>query len=344
MATEAEPVTLFESLGLFAPLEKSKGVLLAVSGGPDSLALLVLFQAWQREYAPHLPYCVATVNHGLRPESGEEALKVRDLCKPFSPRHDILVWEGFKPSRGLQNAARKARYQLLMQHAQSHELTHIITAHTADDQVETILMRLGRSTGISGLAGIPKIRPLTPSLFVFRPFLEISKTRLQATVFAKGLQPVEDPSNMDTRFMRAKIRALHPHLESLSLTRPAFLALARRAARTHDALEYSAEQAFYRCLTQTHGRRLIFENTLFQEPEEVVLRVIGRVFRNPLFTHVSTPRLEQLESLCTNLYKAYASKKDMKINMGRIVFWLKPSGRLAVEPEKPRRVKKGNQL
>src|SRR5579883_2527184 len=186
---KAEPISLSEIAPFFSLFLESTGLLLAVSGGPDSLALLSLVHQWHETQMAAPPFQVATVDHGLRPESGDEAAHVAALCQKLSIPHHVLLWEGSKPCHGIPEAARHARYTLLTQCAQSQGLSHIVTAHTADDQAETLLMRLGRSTGISGLAGIRKIRPLTENILLSRPLLTFSKERLQATIENVGLKP-----------------------------------------------------------------------------------------------------------------------------------------------------------
>jgi tRNA(Ile)-lysidine synthase len=174
-------------------------VLVAVSGGPDSLALLLLTHALLGER------CVAaTVDHGLRPEAADEAAWVADLCTARGIDHTVL--RGDLPERtghtaNLSARARALRYELLQAHADAVGATHIATAHHADDQVETLIMRLNRGAGVGGLAGVR-----AKSGRVIRPLLGWRRTELGAIVAAAGIDPVEDPSNVSDRFDRARLR------------------------------------------------------------------------------------------------------------------------------------------
>lgn len=168
---------------------------IAVSGGPDSLALLLLAHA-------AFPGAVeaATVDHGLRAESGEEAAFVARLCAGFGIRHAIL--RPAEPITGsLQAAARRARYRLLESWRVERGLDWLLTGHHADDQAETLLMRLNRGAGIAGLSGVRAVNGR-----VLRPLLGWRRSELAAIVAAAGIEPVADPSNEDERFDRARIR------------------------------------------------------------------------------------------------------------------------------------------
>ena len=148
------PISGAEAAALFADLASVPALILAVSGGPDSTALLWLAARWRarRKRGPRL--IVVTVDHGLRPESAREALAVKRLARALKVEHRTLRWTGRKPKTGIQEAAREARYRLLSGAACQAGARHILTAHTLDDQAETILFRMARGSGVSGLAGM----------------------------------------------------------------------------------------------------------------------------------------------------------------------------------------------
>ena len=173
----------------------SSRILLAVSGGPDSLAMLVLAHA----VLPNR-IAVATVNHGLRPEGRAEAEYVAGLCAGRSLPHSILSPD--RPITGnIQSSARTARYELLQRAADQSGCAFIATAHHADDQLETLLMRLARGSGIDGLSGI---RPRNGN--IIRPLLEFSKLELEKICRLEGIDAVCDPSNDDVEFDRVAVR------------------------------------------------------------------------------------------------------------------------------------------
>lgn len=177
---------------------------LAVSGGPDSLALLLLAHA-------ALPgrIAAASVDHGLRPENASEAAWVGDICRDLGVPHAALRGIAAKAPGGVQAAARTLRYRLLGDWAAGEGCGHLATAHHADDQAETILMRMGRGAGLPGLAGIRPSRPIAEGsdVLLVRPLLGWRKAELAAIVAASGLTAVDDPSNRSPRFDRSRIRA-----------------------------------------------------------------------------------------------------------------------------------------
>ena len=199
---------------------------LAVSGGPDSLALLLLAAAARPGEVE-----AATVDHGLRPESGAEAAMVAEVCARMGVKHSIFPVT-VPAGASSQRQAREARYEALGGWARQRGLCAIATAHHADDQAETLLMRLARGSGLAGLAGVREQRPLMPGVRLIRPLLDLRKSELVALVEAAGLKPVDDPSNHDGRHDRTRVRAL---LGTDGLLDP--LRLARSAAALGEAEE-----------------------------------------------------------------------------------------------------------
>lgn len=167
----------------------------AVSGGPDSLALLLLAAAaWPDRVV------AATVDHQLRPEAADEAQHVAGICRAIGVPHDVLTPAA--PITGsLQTNARAARYELLADWRKRRGAAYVMTAHHADDQAETLLMRLNRGAGVAGLAGVRRING-----HVLRPVLAWRRSELSEIVDCSGFSPVADPSNDDPRFDRVRIR------------------------------------------------------------------------------------------------------------------------------------------
>lgn len=208
-------------------------VLVAVSGGPDSVALLLLAHALLGDR------CVAaTVDHGLRPEAADEAGWVASLCAGRGIAHRVL--RGTLPDRtghtaNLSARARALRYALLEAAADDAGATHIATAHHADDQVETLVMRLNRGAGVSGLAGVR-----SASGRVIRPLLGWRRAELAAIVAAAGIDPVQDPSNVSDRFDRARLRKALATVDWLDPARVA--ASAAALADAEDAIGWMVHQ------------------------------------------------------------------------------------------------------
>src|SRR5262245_7530509 len=162
---------------LFAAWKSAPALVLAVSGGPDSIALMWLAARWRHSLKRGPRLIAVTVDHGLRLEAAREARDVKRLAKTLDIEHRTLRWRGVKPKAGLPAAAREARYRLLAQAARQSGATHIITAHTRDDQAETLLMRMLRGSGIAGLAAMAR-ESERGGVLLARPLLEISKAQL----------------------------------------------------------------------------------------------------------------------------------------------------------------------
>jgi tRNA(Ile)-lysidine synthase len=203
-----------------------KLLLVAVSGGADSMALLRLAHA-----AFGTRIAAATVDHGLRPEAAAEAAQVAHWCAGLGVPHAILSWMGERPTANLHDAARAARYQLLAD--QAHTLGAVVlTAHHRDDQAETVWMRLQRGSGTAGLSGI-RPEAVIAGARVLRPLLDVPKARLVATCRALGQPWIDDPSNADPRFDRARARAA---LAGAGLAADTLADLADRMARADEAI------------------------------------------------------------------------------------------------------------
>jgi tRNA(Ile)-lysidine synthase len=207
---------------------------LAVSGGPDSLALLLLAAAARPGQVE-----AASVDHGLRPDSASEAAMVAEVCRGLGVPHAVLAVHVAEGS-SLQAQAREARYAALGRWARERGLAAVATAHHVDDQAETLLLRLARGSGVAGLAGVREQRLLRQGVALVRPLLAWRKAELVSLVEAAGLRAVDDPANRDPRHDRSRIRALlegGDRLDPVRLTRSA-AALAEAEA----ALAWSAER------------------------------------------------------------------------------------------------------
>lgn len=217
-------------------LDPSGRVCLAVSGGPDSLALMLLMQ----EVAPR-DFCVATVDHGLRAESAAEAAMVAGLCEMRGIAYHTLRLD-LAGGSAVQERARKARYAALADLARRDGLSAVVTAHHADDQAETLVMRLNRGAGLRGLAGMRAASsvPAAGEVRLLRPLLGWRRAELVALVEDAGLAPVLDPSNHDHRYERVRIRDVMASTKALLPS--GFAASASHLAEADAALEWAVER------------------------------------------------------------------------------------------------------
>lgn len=333
---ELAPLTAAEAAALFRPLADEGALVVAVSGGPDSIALLALLAEWAGHDQPRL--LAVTVDHGLRPEAAQEALMVGRLCARLGVEHRTRHWLGDKPQTGLQEKARTARYALLAEEARAFGAGAIVTAHTADDQAETLLMRMAAGSGLTGLAGMAP-RSAVNGVALARPLLGIGKARLVATCEARGLSFVRDPSNDDPRFTRIRWRRLLPELAEAGLTAERLGQLAHRLARADDALERQAIRALAALPAGGEaGRRWFDFARLCQEPEEIVIRGLALALAAAQDSDTQAPlRLARLEDCAQALIVAAREGRAARRTLGGFRLSLAGDGVLTLAREGERR-------
>lgn len=181
--------------------EDQNNIACAVSGGADSMCLLLCLQQWKKEHRPKLNLIALTIDHQLRPESDQEALQVAAWCKPLGIPHYILKWDHPQITGGLQAKAREARYALLTNYCKEEKIPFLFLAHHHDDQVETFLMRLRKGSGIDGLLGMQPISN-SEGVKLCRPFLGFSHQDILETLKDFNHPFIKDPSNENTKFER----------------------------------------------------------------------------------------------------------------------------------------------
>lgn len=248
----------------------------AVSGGSDSLALLYLLDEWRRDGGPDLR--AATVDHGLRAEAAAEAAEVARICAGLGIAHDTLTWGGHDGAGNLPDRARRARYALLAEWARGHGIADIAVGHTEDDLAETFLMRLARGAGVDGLAAM-RDRWSQAGVTFHRPLLGLGREHLRDFLRARGVAWVEDPTNSDTAYERARTRAALGALALLGIDTATLAATARKMAGTRAALYHQAH-----ALAQDHvrieaGDVVIARAALRDMPDEAARRILQSALR-----------------------------------------------------------------
>lgn len=239
--------------------------MVAVSGGADSVALLAAMTRLREANG----LAAAHFNHRLRgAESDQHESFVAELCQvwgiPLVREHASRPLAEMTGGEGLESVARKARYAFLEQAATSVGARYLLTAHTADDQVETVVHRVLRGTGIAGLAGIPRIRQLSEAVSVVRPLLAVRRSAVRAYLHNRNLPWCEDASNLDPRFTRNRIRSellpqlrehYSPHVDE------SILRLSRLAGETQAIIDGQVETLYRACVQHTAADDAIVLNT-----------------------------------------------------------------------------------
>ncbi len=318
-------------LSAFVPLNAYPSMVLAVSGGPDSMALMHLAKRWAalagRDAAT---LSVVTVDHGLRPEAKDEAEFVAEWARSLGFPHATLTWTGGKPKSGFQAAARRARYELMGSYCRARGIAGIVTGHTRDDQAETVLMRLRRGSGLDGLSGMATVSELN-GLPVLRPLLGLSKARLTAYLRAQSIPFVRDPSNGDVAFERVRLRHAMKACAAAGVTPAALAKAAIRLGRSREALACVTDDFLNRhfCV-RSLGQGEIGGEAFDALPDDIALRVLSRVLCL-VGGRPEAPRMVRVEGLLQNLR---AEKREATLGGcliiragGRLCFYREP-GRL----------------
>ena len=327
-------------LSAFSALEGYPSLALAVSGGPDSMALMHLASRWLslKGRGPG-SIAVLTVDHGLRPESAAEAAFVAGRAGALGFTHATLAWTGEKPKTGIQAGAREARYGLMTAYCRDHGIACLVTAHTEDDQAETFLMRLRRGSGLDGLASMAAVSE-RGGVALVRPLLGLSKARLTAHLRSLAIPFVSDPSNSNASFERVRVRHAMKTLAAAGIARPALALAASRLGRSRDALSGIAANFLernFRVSSLAHGQ--INLESFLPLSSEIALRVLSRALALTGGKE-EPPRMTKVERLLAGLQ---AGKREAALGgclviaaAGTLNFYREPGrmgqARLVCEP------------
>jgi tRNA(Ile)-lysidine synthase len=329
----AEPILeqKLDAEALFAGCEGLSGLLLAVSGGPDSLALMHLAAQWRAQGAAP-PLFVATVDHGLRENSGAEARRVGEWARALALPHEILCWRGPKPARAILERARDARYALLFAHSEKIGAAAVATGHHADDQWETILFRLARGSGVGGLAGMAREQRFPGGLLI-RPLLRLPKQALIDFCREWGQEFFDDPSNAHPAYARTKWRRLAPGLHDLGLTPQKAARLGARAKKADEAVEWTAENLLRRAALGEPDAYDLGE--IAEAPRAVAERFLSLALARVAGS--KPQRLDRLEFLAQHVHEALQQGSRLRATLGGCAVTLDARKVLILRREGPRR-------
>ena len=342
-ARDADPLTVDEASDVFRPLADVDALVLAVSGGPDSVALMHFAASCAATAhlrgAPFPRLAVATVDHGLRSGSRTEAERVAAAAARLGLDALVLTWDGEKPESRLQENARHHRYALLVDGARRLGASHLATAHTLDDQAETLLFRMARGSGPAGLAGMRR-STMRDGVHHVRPFLGIAKARLIAACRTNDWLYVDDPSNQNPRFARTRWRALLPALAAEGLDAGRFGNLARRLAEVDEVIAVASRRAILEARVDPPDPATFRVARLMEEPVAVLYRAIDGILSDvpqPGRQERRGARLERIEALGTALRQAWREERPYRQTLHGMLVSYDGVLKLTVSPEKPRR-------
>ena len=306
-------------------------VAIGVSGGSDSLALMHVAAHWAGR---RVLVTVVTVDHGLREGSDREAETVARKAARLGLDHVTLRWEGPKPTQGLAERAREARYGLMTGWCAGNGVGQLLVAHTLDDQAETLLMRLARGSGVDGLSAMAPAT-MRDGITLIRPLLGVARADLRTCLAAIGEDWIDDPTNEDSGYERIRIRQASAMLGELGLTTEKLAQSTRRLQRARSALDEMTDTAMGRYVEAYPEGYCRISVEALSEPEEVVLRVFSRCL-SAVGGLAYPPRQSALESLCQRLRSEAASAATLggcqvRVN-GPQICVVREAGRMPCEP------------
>lgn len=290
-----------EQMRALMPIWTEDRVAVAVSGGADSLALLFLLDHWRKSCSVNLSITALTIDHQLRPESRQEAQRVTEWLRPYQINHQIMTWDHGNDitPQNIQMRARQARYDLLFSFCRSHQIPHLFLAHHQQDQVETVIQRIARGTGISGLAAMSDIS-WQQQIRLCRPLLGWPKHSLTQYLQDIGQDWVEDPSNDKQQYDRVKWRYFLPDLAEKGLTAKRLAQLGTHAKRSSQAISSQKQNRLGQsCRAFPWGAVWISPDFAQNNSDEIDLRCLSDILM-----HVSGrdfgPRFDSLQKLLKN--------------------------------------------
>ena len=299
------PLTDSRICGLFSSYINHDRIALAVSGGRDSMALMYLVYRWKAHLALNIEIEVLTVNHNLRKAAEDECGFVQKIAKNYGFKHKVLIWEHEHVETSIQEKARKARYQLMLDYAREENIDTILTAHTSDDNIETFIMRLAKGSGLNGLKSINEIRH-EDGIRIDRPLLSLSRSLTTEILRSTGNEWVDDPTNEDERFERVKIRNNISSLSSFNISSGNLTKTIQRLTRAHESISFFTNLVSQELVELSElGHADVKLDKLRNYPKEIILRVLAKALTD---INGGTVSLSSLEAVFAELIKTERCK------------------------------------
>lgn len=306
----------------------------AVSGGADSMALMLLASDWCKQVGRPSPL-VVTVDHALRENSSSEAEAVASWAAMRGLTHTTLHWVGDKKPGNIQSQARQARYELIGGWMKENSVPALLTGHTLDDHAETFLIRLARGSGLEGLSGMSaKARfpsPAHRNLTLLRPLLQFTHDRLKATLRASNQPWIEDPTNSNKRFLRARLRELAPALNEVGITTAKLASTIGHLSRANEVLREQARELIVKAAPISRWGYALLDARSFREaPSEIALRGLSLLLK-VIGGQIYPPGFEQIQSVLAWICDRQDRTSGRTLNGCRLA--RKPDDRLLIARE-----------
>ena len=292
--------------------KKNNTFVIAVSGGPDSMALAYLSKILSIDMKYKVYFVL--VDHRIRKNSKSEALKVKKILKKNNINLKILKNKK-KIKKNFQKEARDERYDLLTGFCKRNKVKNLLTAHHKDDQIETFLIRLSRGSGVEGLSSMSQATQLKHDIVLIRPFLEYKKEFLKYVSKSIFKKTIKDPSNKDKKFLRTNIRALIKILESKGLNFDQIVRSINNISSSKDAINFYVNQSLKK-FVKFRKKDTILDLRLFKkEPEEIKFKIINKIVKNRSNSYYP-PRSKKV----VNLIKGFERSGLKKCTLGGCIF------------------------
>jgi tRNA(Ile)-lysidine synthase len=311
-------------------IKKSK-FLVAVSGGPDSLALSALSKAYSEEKKNKIYYVL--IDHGIRANSSKEALSVKSLLKKRGITLNILKNKK-KIKNNTQNHARIIRYELLLDYCNKHKIKFIMTGHHRDDQVETFLIRLSRGSGVQGLSYMNKMTRLNNRTTLFRPLLDINKVDLIFLAKKYYGKFFKDPSNSNQKYLRTNIRNLIKQFEKNGIKQDQIINSINNLAATRDTLNFYIQDIEKKCLTKKKYTILVNLKILLLENKDIQLKILSNCLKY-ISKNYYPPRAKKV----LNLISEIKANKEMKVTLGGCIIHKRQNNLIIFKEELKKTIK-----
>ena len=288
---------------------KAKSFALAVSGGSDSLCLAYFTKMYASEFGNKIH--VLIVDHNLRKESHQEALKVKEILGKRKILSKILSWKGKVPKSNIQKKARDMRYTMLSNYCLKNKIKYLITAHHGDDQIENFFIRLLRGSGLTGLSSMSVNTKYNNRLKIIRPFLTLNKKDLKYVTLNYFKTYIKDPSNDDEKFLRVRIRKYRKNMEKEGLDTRKIINTVGNLISANKALNYYKSKALYKHVSfVSKGRCLINKQIFSEEAGEIIFKSFSDILSLVSGTYYP-PRSKKVINLIDRIKKNKFSKSTL---------------------------------